>query len=173
MLPVPSVPTKREWKTIVNGTLNQSEAALWIHRLAIDSDFTFFRILHPSFTPSALYRVCNRSSYRYIMLIVARLWTRPVVLENRLCDNCKLVYQEELALSECSVTSTIRTHFLEQLTDILLPDEKHSVLALDSVAFSLKLLGAPVEPIFDASTDHMFLRIAFLVIVNCVKVFVG
>ena len=41
MLPVPSVPTKREWKTIVNGILNQSETALWNHRLAIDSDFTF------------------------------------------------------------------------------------------------------------------------------------
>jgi len=76
-------------------------------------------------------------------------------------------------VSDCSVTSAIRTHFLEQLTDILLPDEKHSVLALDSVAFSLTLLGAPVEPIFDASTDHMFLRIAFSFIVNCGKVFIG
>jgi len=49
-------------------------------------------------------------------------------------------YQEELvhAISEWSVTSTIRTHFLEQLTDILLPDEKHSVLSLDSVAVFTK-----------------------------------
>jgi len=61
----------------------------------------------------------------------------------------------------------------KQLTDILLPCEKHSVLGLDSVAFTLKLLGAPIEPIFEASTDHMFLRIAFLVIVNCVNVFIG
>jgi len=73
------------------------------------------------------------------------------------------------------VTSTIRTHFLEQLTDIMLPDEKHSVLALDSVPFTLKLLLAHIEPIFDANTDHMFhmFRIAFLFIVNCVKVFIG
>jgi len=74
------------------------------------------------------------------MLIVARLWTRPVALENRLCNHCNLVYQEELehALCEYSVTPTICTHFLDQLTDILLPDEKHSVLALDIVAFTLK-----------------------------------
>jgi len=58
--------------------------------------------------------------------------------------------------------------FREQLTDILLPCEKHSVLALGSVVFILKLLGAPIELIFDASTEHMFLRIAFLFIVNCV-----
>jgi len=73
-----------------------------------------------------------------------------------------------------SVTSTIRTHFLEQLNGILLhaPDDKHSVLALDSVAFTLKLLEAPIEPIQDAKTDHMFLRNAFLFIVNCVNVFI-
>ena len=98
ILPVPCVPNKREWKTIVNRTQNQSETALWKHRLAIDRGFTFFRILHPCITPSTLYRVCNKSSDRYIMssdrhimssdryimLIVARLRTRPVVLENRL-----------------------------------------------------------------------------------------
>jgi len=137
MFPVPCGPTKREWKTIVNRLLNRSETALWNHRLAIDSDVTFFRILHPSITPSALYRVCNRSSNRYIMLIVDRLWTRPVVMENRLCNHFNRVHQEELvhALCDCSVTSTIRTHFLKQLTEILLPDEKHSVLALDKVTF--------------------------------------
>ena len=60
-----------------------------------------------------------------------------------------------------SVHVTIRTPILEQLTDIMLPDDKHSVLALEIVAFTLKPLRAPKEPIFDASTNHMFLRIAF------------
>ena len=40
------------------------------------------------------------------------------------------------------------------------------------VAFTLKL-GASIEPIVDASADHMFKRIAFLFIVNCVNVFIG
>jgi len=107
------------------------------------------------------------------MLIVARLWTRLLALENRLFRHCNHVHQEELghALCECSSNvHHVRTHFLWQLTGILLLDEKvkHSAPALDSVAFALKLLGAPIEPIYDASADHMFLRIAFSFIVNCV-----
>jgi len=89
MLPVPCAP-RREWKTIVNRTLNQSETALWNHTLAIDINFLFFRILHPSITLSTVYRVCNRSSEIYIMLIVGRLWTHPVALENQLCGHWPL-----------------------------------------------------------------------------------
>ena len=49
-------------------------------------------------------------------------------------------------------------------------NQKHLVLELDSVAFTLKLLGAPIEPIFDASTDHMFLAVAFSFIV-CKRIY--
>jgi len=64
LLPSSHVPTKREWKTLVKRALSQSETALWNQRLAIDSDFTFFRILHLGITPSIVYKVCNRASDR-------------------------------------------------------------------------------------------------------------
>jgi len=59
------------------------------------------------------------------------------------------------------------------ISDILLPDEKHAVLNLDSVALTLKLLGAPIEPIFDASKDKLFMRTAFSYIVSCANEFVS
>ena len=81
-----------------------------------------------------------------------------------LCHHCSCVHQEELvhALCECPSTLNIRTHFQEMISDILLPDEKHAVLHYDSVALTLKLLGAPIEPIFDAFKDKLFMRTAFL-----------
>jgi len=58
----PHVPTKREWKTLVKRALSQSETALWNQRLAIDRDFTFFRILHLGITPFIVYQVYNQGS---------------------------------------------------------------------------------------------------------------
>jgi len=168
------VPTKREWKTLVKRALSLSETALWNQRLAIDSDFTFFRTLHLAITPFIVYQVCNRASDRRTMSFITR-WTRPVILENRLCHHCNCVHQEELvhALCECPSTLSIRTHFQRMISDILLPDEKHAVLNLDSVALTLKLLGAPIEPIFDASKDKLFMRTAFSYIVGCANEFVS
>jgi len=51
---------------------------------------------------------------------------------------------------ECPSTLNIRTHLQEMMSDILLPDEKHALPNIDSVALTLKLVGAPIEPIFDA-----------------------
>jgi len=51
----------------------------------------------------------------------------------------------------------------------LLPDEKYAVLNLDSVALTLKLFGAPIEPIFVAFKDKLFIRTAFSYIVSCVN----
>ena len=51
---------------------------------------------------------------------------------------------------ECTSTLNIRTHLQEMMSDILLPDEKHALPNIDSVALTLKLVGAPIEPIFDA-----------------------
>ena len=59
------------------------------------------------------------------------------------------------------------------ISDILLPDEKHAVLTLDSVALTLKLLGAPKYPIFGAYTDKHFMRTAFSYTVSSVIEFVS
>jgi len=85
---------------------------------------------------------------------ITRLWTRPEVLENRLCHHCSCVHQEENvhALCACPLTLSIRTQ--EMISDILLLDEKHAVLTLDSVALTLNLLGAPVMQIFDTFKDN-------------------
>ena len=169
MLPVPCVPTKREWKTINNRTLK------W-NRIVELHNSQRQRLYVLSHTAPFYHTIEFVSSIQqivwYMMLIVALLWTRPVVLENRLSIYCNLVHQEELvhALFEYSVTST----------KYIIPGTAnwHSATRWEtfstsakSVAFTQNLLGAPIELIFDASTDHMCLRIASSFIVNCVNVF--
>ena len=55
--------------------------------------------------------------------------------------------------------------------DELLADEILRVLELNSVSQTLRLLGAPVEPIFDMHTGTLFLKNAFAFIVNCIQVY--
>ena len=169
MLPNPQIPSKLQWKNIVNRAICERETTLWNHRLAIDDDFMFFRVLQTEITPSVIYRMNYNSSERNTVILIARLWTRQVTLENTLCSHCNDVYQEELvhALCECPVTAGIRNRFCESLNSILLPDEKLSVLNLDGFSLTLKLLGAPIEPIFDARTDIVFLKCAFWFVKNC------
>jgi len=50
-------------------------------------------------------------------------------------------------------------------------DELLRVLELDSVSQTLRLLGAPVELIFDMPTETLFLRNAFVFIVIYIHVY--
>jgi len=43
--------------------------------------------------------------------------------------------------------------FTDSLDNIVLPDEKQSVLHLDSVSQTLRILGAPVEPVLNLDSD--------------------
>ena len=168
MLPEPCISSKRQWKNAIDN----NESGLWNQRMSTDSDFTFFRILHPCIAPSIIYGVCNRSSVRSIMCTIFRLWARPVSLENEVCVHCNTIYQEQLvhAVCECPATSTVRSRFYEHLSHILLPDEKHSLLELDSVALTLRLLGAPLEPVLDIDNEVLLLK-NLSYIVSCIQVY--
>jgi len=136
-----------------------------------DLKFTFFRILHPCIAPSIVYQVCNRSFFRNIMCAVARLWVRPVSLNNIMCYMCGVIYQEQFVhyLCECEKTHTLRLHFINSLSSILLPDEMDTLLSHDSVALTLRLLGAPLDPILDRTTELQFLHSSYTHIVQCLK----
>ena len=134
--------------------------------MAADTDFTFIRILQPAIEPAVVYKVSNRSLYRNTMLVIARLWTRPVTLENQLCLKCNNTYQDKLLHVTCVCPSTLALHnqFTDSLASILLSDEILRVLELDSVSQTLRLLGAPVEPIFDVPSE-------IALIVNCIHTY--
>ena len=110
--------------------------------------------------------------FRNIMCVVARLWVRPVSLDNIKCDMCGVIYQEQLVhyLCECEKTQTLRLHFINSLPSILLPDEMDTLLSQDSVALTLRLLGAPLDPILDRTTELQFLHSSYTHIVQCLKV---
>jgi len=169
--PQHNIPSKFEWKSSVKNAILRKETYLWDQRMAADRDFTFFRIPQPAIEPAVVYKVSNLSLYRNSMLVIARLWTRPVTLENQLCIKCNKTYQDELVhvTCECPSTLALRNQLTDSLASILLPDELLRVLELDSVSQTLRFLGAPVEPIFDTPTETLFLRNAFAFIVNCIR----
>jgi len=137
--------------------------------MAASNDFIFFRILHPTIEPSIVYKVCNNSMHRDTMLVIARLWTRSLTLENQLCSKCDTTFQDELVhvICECPYTAAARTQFTESLDNILLPDEKQSIVQLDSVSQTLRLLGGPVEPVLDLDSESSLLKHSFAFIVRC------
>jgi len=173
LLPDPCIPSKRQWKTLVKHAIDNSESGLCNQRMSTDNDFTFFRILHPCIASSIIYRVCNRSSARSTICTIARLWARHVSLENELCPHCNNTYQEQLvhALCECPATSTVHSQFYEHLSNILLPDQKHSLLELERVALTLRLLGAPRKHLLDIGNEVLLLKNSFPYIVSCIQVY--
>jgi len=67
----------------------------------------------------------------------------------------------------------LSNQFTDYLASILLTDEILRVIELDSVSQTLRLLGAPVEPIFDMHTDTLFIGNAFalIFIFICIQVY--
>ena len=65
---------------------------------------------------------------------------------------------------------TLRLHFINSLPSIFRPDEMDTLLSHDSVALTLRLLGAPLDPILDRTTELQFLHSSYTHIVQCLKV---
>jgi len=108
LVPDPNIPSKNEWKKTVKIAISERESHDWDQRMSLDRDFTFFRILHPCIAPWIVYQVCNRSFFWNIMCVVARLWVRPVSLDNIMCEMCGVIYQEQLVhyLCECETQTS-------------------------------------------------------------------
>ena len=96
-----------------------------------------------------------------------------MTLAKQLCSKCDSTFQDELlhVICECPCrsTSAARIQFTDSLDNILLPDEKQSVLHLDSVSQTLRMLGAPVE--LDLDSDLLLLKHSFAFIVRCLKTY--
>jgi len=165
------VSSKYVWKSVVKRSITSRETQLWNYITSVDTDFVFFRILHPCIKSCIIYKVCIGTSLRNTMFVISRLWSRPVTLENRTCIDCGEIYQEELVhvICECPWTSELRSQFLDTISDILLPEQKQNLLLQDSVSHTLKLLGAPIEAILDCETEVTFLRTALQFIVQCLR----
>ena len=173
LLPSPRLCSKGEWKTTVKRTVRAREYELWDQRLSSDPDFTFDRILQPRISPAVVYTVSNNSSFRNNMCTIARLWCRPVALENFVCEHCNLVFQDELVhvICECLKTQTLRHHFMNSVAQMLQQDELDVLYEYDSLTRTLKLLGAPLEPILDAGIESQFLRLSYTFIVKCLQTY--
>jgi len=96
-----------------------------------------------------------------------------MTLENQLCSKCDSTFEDELVhgICECPSTYSARIQFTDSLDNILLPDEKQSVLHLDSVSHTLRLLGAPVEPFLVLDSDFFILKHTFAFIFRCLQTY--
>jgi len=75
----------------------------------------------------------------------------------------------------CPSTLALHNQFSDSLASILLSDEILRVLELDSVSQTLRLLGAPVEPIFDVPSEIALLgtiKASQVVVLNEISVVV-
>jgi len=74
-------------------------------------------------------------------------------------------------ICECPYTAAARIQFTDSLDNILLPVEKQSILQLDSVSQTLRLLGGPVEPVLDLDSESSLLKHSFAFIVRCLQTY--
>ena len=131
-----------------------------------------------SHTPSmysAIYHIsCLQPIIGHHICTIVSLWARPVSLENELCVHCNIIYQEQLVHAVCECYSYCYldcSRFYEHISNILLPDEKHSLLELNSVALTLRLLGAPLEPTLNIDSEVLLLKNSFSYLVSSIQVY--
>ena len=88
-----------------------------------------------------------------------------------MCEHCNLVFQDELVhvICECLKTQTLRHHFMNSVAQMLQQDELGVLYEYDSL--TLKLLGAPLEPILETGIESQFLRLSYTFIVKCLQTY--
>ena len=90
-------------------------------------------------------------------------------------NHCKHNYVNQWKVDIKSIYKYIRgTHpisWLSRQYTGLLPDKKQIVLQLDSVSQTLRLLGAPVEPLLDLDSEFLLLKHSFAFIVHCLQTY--
>ena len=100
--------------------------------------------LSPTNRTGCVIQISKQSVFRKTMNIVSRLWSRPVHIENRICELCDNIYQEELVhiTYECRWTRAIRENFVDSCAPMLLLNDVCRLRGIDSVSLTLRLLGA-------------------------------
>ena len=86
-------------------------------------------------------------------------------------DLCEHIYYDHLAhvLCECEVSSSLRHSYFDQIDKALGNDVKHQLESMDSIDMSLRMLGAPIEPILGVRENNVFLKLSYIFIVTCIR----
>lgn len=157
------LPRKHVWKSIVNNAIYLKESDLWNQRMSGDTDFIFFRVLHPVIQPCIVYSVIDESSSRHLSKTVANLWCRAPIIERKYCQLCGNEHCEELihVLTECKSTERLREGLKTNILNNHGNQFLHELLELDTFGLALRLLGAPLPPVLDQESEKMFLSYTF------------
>ena len=104
------LPSKLQWKRIVNKAVYEYEQTKWLRRANSDTDFERFKILHSNIGIASLYKIpCIRD--KRLSVHIARLWTiKPSIY--RLCSFCGINIRDLLAHLLCDCVCT-RPYFIQ------------------------------------------------------------
>ena len=72
-------------------------------------------------------------------------------------------------MCDCDFTCDIRSAFFGEITSILTLQNYTDVVNMDSISKTLKLIGAPLEPILTAEEESAFLKHAFVYVTKCLR----
>jgi len=111
----------------------------------------------------------NKFTHYYLPLILIEWNFLILFIKSNKQKLWKAVWWIVHYLCESEKTQTIRLHFIDSLSSILLPDEMGTLLSHDSVTLTLRLLGAPLDPILDRTTELQFLHSSYTHSVHCLK----
>ena len=164
------LPTKAQWKHQIKRLVIGRENELWTQRMITDDEFSLFRILQPKISPAMVYRVCGRSAGRNIMHTIATIWSEPFKNSLCICHVCDCLYTDYVVhlVTECVSTSQLRWGFV---SDVMQYEQNftNDLFCMESLQYTLKLLGADIGVKLDEDTHFRFLRRAYKYIYDCVS----
>ncbi|MEW8545051.1 MAG: reverse transcriptase family protein, partial [Candidatus Thiodiazotropha sp.] len=138
------LPSKLQWKHVVNKAVFEYEQRQWLLRVNSDADFERFKILQSKIGIASLYNISCMPNKKLIVHI-ARLWTMKPSLQ-RVCDFCQLSVRDLLAhlLCDCSCTrpymnqfysSVLYNHGFDIYTEFVSSSRENFIVKLLSLKF--------------------------------------
>ena len=153
--------------------IKTKEALLWRDRINSETDFEYFIKLHTDIKPALVYAISKDQSYLPTTLLIAKIWSRSILIENKTCAYCGSMYEDFIAhiISTCLISRDKRTTFYQDIsviTDIYFTQQLRQLNERDIL---LKILGACNEPVIDDNLKIQFIKRCYKYVIDCFKYF--
>ena len=127
------------------------------------------RNIQTNIKPTLVYTISKNQSYLPTTLLIAKIWSRSIEIENKTCAYCGSMYEDFIAhiISTCLISSEKRSIFYRDIGMITSLNFAQQLKQLNERDILLKMLGACTEPyIYDDLNIH-FVKRCYKYVIDC------
>jgi len=170
-----TVPSKYEWKRIIQTSVQNKEHNEWKLRLDTDRDFERFKRVHLGIEPAVLWRFPQHRRDLQLAHTISELWVARPDNEMFVCAHCEQIVTDRFRhiISDCLLTLKIKDDFIIDIERYITDNEEISEVPYDSETFLVYVLGACVNgnSIINDIHKHDLTSLSYRFISRCLDIY--